>query len=186
MVSVEQWRAAPRVRRLWPRCSYHAFWTSFALPSHRCTLARSKSSINYTAHREKCPRGCARALHRAPYHPPCDFCTLWRSLMHHGPTSATRGRYTTVTKLFIVQFCCCSSWRPSTARPNVQHGAGATNGIFNPIRWSACVLCVHGRLSAKEELQNIAETRATRSMPRLLMVPPPLNFRAATERKKKI
>ena len=105
--------------------------------------------------------------------------------MHHGPASATRGRYTTVTKLFIVQFCCCSSWRLSTARPNVQHGAGATNGIFNPIRWSACVLCVHGRLSAKEELQNIAEIRATRSMPRLLMVPPPLNFRAATERKKK-
>ena len=105
--------------------------------------------------------------------------------MHHGPASATRGRYTTVTKLFIVQFCCCSSWRLSTARPNVQHGSGATNGIFNPIRWSACVLCVHGRLSAKEELQNIAEIRATRSMPRLLMVPPPLNFRAATERKKK-
>ena len=25
-------------------------------------------------------------------------------------------------------------WRLSTARPNVQHGAGATNGIFNPIR----------------------------------------------------
>ena len=54
--------------------------------------------------------------------------------MHHGPASATRGRYTAVTKLFIVQFCCCPSWRLSTARPNVQHGAGATNGIFNPIR----------------------------------------------------
>ena len=102
--------------------------------------------------------------------------------MHHSPASATRGRYTAVTKLFIVQFCCCPSWRLSTARPNVQHGAGATNGIFNPIRWSACVLCVHGRLSAKEELQNIAETRATRSMHRLLMIPPPLNFRAATEK----
>ena len=61
-------------------------------------------------------------------------CTLWRSLMHHSPASATRGRYTAVTKLFIVQFCCCPSWRLSTARPNVQHGAGATNGIFNPIR----------------------------------------------------
>ena len=102
--------------------------------------------------------------------------------MHHSPASATRGRYTAVAKLFIVQFCCCSSWRLSTARPNVQHGSGATNGIFNPIRWSTCVLCVHGRLSAKEELQNITETPETRSMPRLLMIPPPLNFRAATEK----
>ena len=40
---------------------------------------------------------------------------------------------------------------------------------------------MHRRLSAKEELQNITETPETRSMPRLLMIPPPLNFRAATE-----
>ena len=41
---------------------------------------------------------------------------------------------------------------------------------------------MHRRLSAKEELQNITETPETRSMPRLLMIHPPLNFRAATEK----
>ena len=63
-------------------------------------------------------------------------------------------------------------WRLSTARPNVQHGAGATNGIFIPIRRYTRVLCVHAQLSAKEEQQNIAATRETRPIPRLT----PLKF----------
>ena len=63
-------------------------------------------------------------------------------------------------------------WRTSTARPNVQHGAGATNGIFIPIRRYIRVLCVHAQLSAKEEQQNIAATRETRPIPRLT----PLKF----------
>ena len=58
-------------------------------------------------------------------------------------------------------------WRLSTARPNVQHGAGAANGIFIPIRRYTRVLCVHAQLSAKEEQQNIAVTRETRPIPRL-------------------
>ena len=53
-------------------------------------------------------------------------------------------------------------WRLSTARPNVQHGAGAANGIFIPIRRYIRVLCVHAQLSAKEEQQNIAATRGNR------------------------
>ena len=56
-------------------------------------------------------------------------------------------------------------WRLSTARPNVQHSAGTTNGILIPIRQHTRVLCVHGQLCAKEERQNIAATSANRSMP---------------------
>ena len=63
-------------------------------------------------------------------------------------------------------------WRLSTARPNVQHGAGATNGIFIPIRRYTRVLCGHAQLCAKEEQQNIAATRTTLPIPRLA----PLKF----------
>ena len=44
---------------------------------------------------------------------------------------------------------------------------------------------MHRRLSAKEELQNITETPETRSMPRLLMIPPPLKFPRRNGKKKK-
>ena len=63
-------------------------------------------------------------------------------------------------------------WRLSTARPNVQHGAGAANGIFIPIRRYIGVLYMHAQLSAKEEQQNIAATRETRPILRLT----PLKF----------
>ena len=67
-----------------------------------------------------------------------------------------------------------------TTGPNVQHGAGAANGIFIPIRRYTGVLYVHAQLSAKEEQQNIAATRETRPILRLT----PLKFPRRNGQKK--
>ena len=79
-----------------------------------------------------------------------------------------------------------SPWRLGTARPNVQHGAGAPHGHFSPMRRSTRVLCAHGRLSAREELQDISRTPETQPTPHLLRIPPPLIPVKTTERRKKI
>ena len=77
-----------------------------------------------------------------------------------------------------------SPWRLGTARPNVQHGAGAPHGHFSPMRRSTRVLCAHGRLSAREELQDISRTPETQPTPHLLRIPPPYSRENNGKKKK--
>ena len=123
----------------------------------------------------------------APCHPPCTCCTQRWFLMGCIPPWATLTRCTTLSKLYSSCAPCTSaavSWRLGTARPNVQHGAGAPHGHFSPVRRSTRVFCAHGRLSAREELQDISRTPETQPIPRLLRIPPPLIPVTTTERNK--
>ena len=112
----------------------------------------------------------------APCHSSCTCCTQRWFLMGCIPPWATLARCTTLSKLYSSCAPCTSaavSWRLGTARPNVQHGSGAPHGHFSPVRRSTRVLCAHGRLSAREELQDISRTPETQPIPHLLRIPPP-------------
>ena len=122
----------------------------------------------------------------APCHSSCTCCTQRWFLMGCIHPWATLTRCTTLSKLYSSCAPCTSaavSWRLGTARPNVQHGAGAPHGHFSPMRRSTRVLCAHGRLSAREELQDISRTPETQPIPHLLRIPPPIPV-TTTERNK--
>ena len=177
MVSVEQWRAAPRVRRSRPRCSSHVMLVCIAPLSACCHLDQPNYLCNCRLVLHAVPCGRQRTLAHAPCHSSCTCCTQRWFLMGCIPPWATLARCTTLSKLYSSCAPCTSaavSWRLGTARPNVQHGAGAPHGHFSPMRRSTRVLCAHGRLSAREELQDISRTPETRPMPHLLRIPPPL------------
>ena len=128
---------------------------------------------------------CRLVLHAVPQRPPANPCPCTLPLLMHllHTASVYDGLYPPMGDIVPVHhpeqpvlhaLLLQSPWRLGTARPNVQHGAGAPHGHFSPMRRSTRVLCAHRRLSAREELQDISRTPETQPTPHLLRIPPPL------------